>query len=289
MRRSNVEVRRISTGCGSEIIGLDLTKPMTDEMAQKVKDAWNEGHGVLVIRDAKITPAQQVAFASRLGPLAGERPMSPMSNAEAFSKARASHCHPEFPEITRMSNMKDADGNALGREDAGIYWHADHCVTKTSARYSMLHAVVLPPTGGDTMFSDMYLAYDTLSDHMKRMIEGLTVVNALAKRYPNMSPEEAKSKSTTQPITRVVPETGRRALYVNRGFTSSIEGMHPRESDAILNFLFDHSEQPEFVYRHSYRPHDLVMWDNWCTIHYGVPDYKLYGGQRYMHRITIGQ
>lgn len=284
-----MQIRRLSTGCGAEIVGLDLSKPLSDAVVKEVKDAWNDAHGVIVIRDADITPEQHVSFAAQLGTIDGEKPLPRGANAEAFTKMRAAHLHPEFPAITRMSNMKDKDGNALGREDAGIYWHTDHCVSITRSRYSMLHAVMIPPTGGDTMFADMYLAYDTLSDQMKRMLEGLTIVNALAKRYPRMTEQEALEKSAVQPIVRTIAETGRKALYVNRGFTTRIEGMHPRESDALLNFLFDHSEQPEFVYRHSYRQHDLVMWDNWCTSHYGVPDYKFYGGQRYMHRVTIAQ
>ncbi len=180
-----------------------------------------------------------------------------------------------------------------GREKAGTYWHSDLSYMNPPALASLLYGLEVPPSGGDTMFCSLYAAYDALSDTMKSVLEGLTAVHnfGFASRGVFRAEQATQSQldatpAVVHPVVRTHPETGRKVLFVNPGFTSHIVGMHPAESRALLDFLFAHATQPEFIYRHRWRPKDLVMWDNRCTMHYAVADYDGVG-ERYMHRTTV--
>lgn len=284
---SELQAQRLSPALGMEVLDFDAANCSAERFSQLLQ-AWHDAQGLLVIRNARLTPAQHIAFGARFGePTVGRR--TPES-------VLADYYHPRHPEIYRVSN-KVVDGVPQGREDAGTYWHSDGSHSEVPPRCCLLHGLEIPPYGGDTQFASMTLAYDALSETMKGMLSGLHAVhtlantiegeraNSYAKEFAGKA-ELAKAKSATHPIVRIVPETGRKALFVNPGFTANIVGMTPRESNALLAFLFAHCTQPEFIYRHKWSQHDLVIWDNRCTMHYAVSDYKSYG-QRYMHRVTI--
>ncbi len=282
-----LSVRRLSPALGAEVVGFDPVR-CSGIQFEELRRTWAEAQGLLVIRDAQLTPAEHIAFGARFGePSVGKR--TPES-------VLADYYHPRHPEIYRVSN-KVVDGIPQGREDAGTYWHSDGSHSEIPPRCCLLHGLEIPPYGGDTQFASMTLAYDALSDTMKHLLSGLRAVhtlantiegeraNSYAKEFAGKA-ELAKAKCATHPIVRIIPETGRKALFVNPGFTANVVGLMPKESAALLAFLFAHCTQPEFIYRHQWSRNDLVIWDNRCTMHYAVSDYKSYG-QRYMHRVTI--
>ncbi len=279
----SLSIRPVSPGFGAEILGVNLAQPMGDNLFGEIRQAWRDADGLLLIRGQDISPEQHIAFSRRFGEL----------HAGGGNSALARYHLPGHPEIYRVSNKKQ-DGVPQGREDAGTYWHSDGSWQPSPPMASLLHALEIPPVGGDTIFANMVRAYETLSPPMQRMLEGLQAVHSLAsavlktsyaKEYEGNF-EEAAAKKATHPVIRTHPESGRKALFVNRGFTSHIVGLSARESDAILELLFEHSTQPENVYRHSWQRHDLVVWDNRCTMHYAVADYKSHG-DRYMQRTTV--
>lgn len=281
----NLEIRPVSPGFGAVIQGVDLSQDMGDNLFRQIHQAWLDADGILLFRDQKLTPEQHIAFSGRFG----EVYSAGASNNPALTK----YYLPGHPEIYRVSNKK-IDGQPQGREDAGTYWHSDGSWQASPPTGSLLHALEIPAVGGDTMFANMYRAYETLSAPMKRLLDGLTAVHSLAtamlktsygKEYEGKL-DEAAMRKAEHPLVRTHPESGRKALFVNKGFTSHIVGLPQSESDAILEFLFEHSTKPENVYRHSWRQYDLVIWDNRCTMHYAVADYKAHG-DRYMHRTTI--
>lgn len=282
-----ITIRRLCPAIGTEVLNFNVAG-CTDEQFDVIFKAWLDSNGVLVIRNVDITPEQHIAFGARFG--------TPSQGKLGPNSILGHYYHPDHPEIYRVSN-KSIDGKPLGREDAGTYWHSDGSTNPTPARASILHAIEIPPYGGDTQFASMYMAYDTLSDTMKRMLQGLQAVHNLANTIAAGNKtsygkelvgklEQAMAKTATHPVVRVHPDSGRKCLFVNPGFTSHIVGMHPDESSALLQFLYKHSTQPEFIYRHRYSRNDLVIWDNRCTMHYAISDYKSFAG-RYMHRVTI--
>ena len=276
--------RRLSPACGTEITGLDLTQPVGENLFRELHDAWLGADGVLVLRDQDITPEQHIDFSRRFGTLQRGNPESMLGR----------YYLPGHPEIYRVSNKK-IDGVAQGREDAGTYWHSDGSWMKEPSKASLLHALEIPPAGGDTMFADMTRAYDALSPRMKSFLDGLHAVHdrsaaaatSYAREFSGGTHQAELAESTAlHPIVRTHPDSGRKALFVNRGFTSHIPDLSPTESDAVLQFLFAHTTTPDMVYRHSWRLHDIVVWDNRCTMHFAVADYKAFG-DRYMHRTTV--
>ena len=278
----SVQFRRLSPACGTEVTGLDLSQPVGENLFRELNDAWLGADGLLVLRDQDVTPEQHIAFSRKFGELQVGNPQSMLGR----------YYLPGHPEIYRVSNKK-IDGVAQGREDAGTYWHSDGSWQKEPSKASLLHALEIPPAGGDTMFADMIRAYDALSDRMKSFLDGMNAVHdracgtatSYAKEFGNHGAELADSKAL-HPIVRTHPESGRKALFVNRGFTSHIPELSPAESDAVLQFLFAHCTTPDMVYRHQWRLHDMVVWDNRCTMHFAVADYKALG-DRYMHRTTV--
>jgi taurine dioxygenase len=280
-------VRRLSPALGAEVVNFDPVR-CTEAQFRELRNTWEDAQGLLVIRDAHLAPAEHIAFGARFG--------EPSVGRRAPDSVLADYYHPQHPEIYRVSN-KVVDGIAQGREDAGTYWHSDGSHSEIPPRCCLLHGIEIPPYGGDTQFASMTHAYDALSDTMKHLLSELRAVhtlantiegeraNSYAKEFAGKA-ELAKAKFATHPVVRIIPETGRKALFVNPGFTASIVGMTPKESAALLAFLFAHCTQPEFIYRHKWSRNDLVIWDNRCTMHYAVSDYKSYG-QRYMHRVTI--
>ncbi|WP_313303385.1 TauD/TfdA family dioxygenase [Diaphorobacter sp.] len=283
----SISYSSLAPGFGLRIDGLDISQPLTQEQSQAMRDAWSRANGVLLFRNQNLSPEQHVAFTAHFGDV--------YRQGAANNKALAPYYLPGHPEIFRVSN-KVIDGQPAGREDAGTYWHSDGSWQANPPLGSLLYAVEIPPVGGDTMFADMYRAYDNLSDTFKLMLEGLEAEHSLAaavlrtsyaKEYAGRL-DEAAAKKATHSIVKTHPQSGRKCLFVNPGFTSHIVGIPQDESSAILNFLYAHIVKAENVYRHRWQKNDLIMWDNRCNLNYAVADYKK-EGVRYMHRTTVKQ
>ena len=275
-------IQPVSPHIGAEVIGADLRQPVGDNLFRELHQAWVDADGLLIVRDQVLTPEQQIAFSRRFGELAsaGDNPVI------------QKYALPGHPEIFRVSNKKK-DGEPLGREDAGTYWHSDGTWQTHPSKASILYALEVPRVGGNTMFADLYQAWETLSPTMQKMLDGLQAFHAMANasdtsygRDLAANAEAAAAKSATHPLVITHPDSGRKALFVNRGYTAHIVGLARAESDALLEFLFEHSTAPELVYRHHWLKHDLVIWDNRCTAHYAIPDYKAVG-DRYLHRTSV--
>jgi taurine dioxygenase len=169
-----------------------------------------------------------------------------------------------------------------------MHFHTDQCHQERPAMASMLYSLEVPSRGGNTLFANAYMAYETLPEPMKQQLEGRKALNAYD--YDNASMRRGTQlrdgiPSCWHPIVRTHPATGRKALYVNRLMTVAIEGMAETEGNALLNALFDHQEQPQFVYEHVWRPHDVLLWDNRCTLH-ARTDFSA-AERRLMRRLTI--
>lgn len=274
-------IRPLSRACGAEVMGLDLKRPIAAHEVQELQRALGD-NGILLFKDADITPEQHIAFSGHFGPL----------EAHVVGDFNLS----DHPEIFVVSNVKE-DGKLKGAVYAGQYWHSDLSYMQKPSLGSLLLCHEMPEIGGDTMWVNMYSAYETLSDVMKRFLAALNAVHDYSHAYdtyfsnlkerPPLTPEQrAKTPPVKHPLVRTHPVTGRKALYVNPGFTTGIVGMPQEESQPILDFLFRHSTRPEFIYRHKWRVHDLIFWDNRCTMHYALADYD-FSVRRHMHRTTI--
>lgn len=263
------DVKPLTGGLGAEIFGIDLAQPLDGEGFRAINQVLLD-HGVIFFRDQKITPAQQMAFARHWGSVHLHPHMT---------------CLPEQPGVIEILK-KETDTTVFGQN-----WHTDQMFTPTPARVTLLYAKEVPPVGGDTMYANLYMAYDTLSDGMKAMIANLRTVNlynkkkkrpaAMAPTAPEVDPEPA-----IHPLVRQHPETGKKALYLcNPGITRHIVGMTEEESQPLLKHLLDHATRPEFTCRFRWQVGSLAVWDNRRTLHYPVNDYN--GYRRVMHRITI--
>ena len=271
-------INSLSPVLGAEVVGLDLASPISDFEFTELNQAWLDHNGVLVIRDQTLTPDEHIAFSKRLGELEVHVVGQFLLNG--------------YPEIYRVSTKVDDDGRPMGNPESGRYWHSDLSYLERPSKASLLYALELPPSGGDTMLASMYAAYDSLSPTMKEMLEGLTAVHDLGhvgRLFSTGGPsleQTARTPPVEHPVVRTHPETGRKALFVNPGFTTHIVQLTRSESDALLEFLFAHATKPEFVYRHRWRLNDLLVWDNRCTVHHAVHDF--HGtGHRHMHRTTV--
>ncbi|WMD19232.1 TauD/TfdA family dioxygenase [Achromobacter seleniivolatilans] len=274
------EVRRLSGPVGAEIIGLDLSHELTPADFARVHKAHLDHH-LLIFRDQRITPQQHIDFSRRFGPLM-------IHVLHQFHLAN-------HPEILIVSNIVE-DGKPVGLGDAGKYWHSDISYKELPSLGSLLHAQELPSEGGDTLFADMHLAYDTLPAALLKAIEGKRAVHSYLAQYgqlqkegnwrPNLSAQQiAQVQEVVHPVVRTHPENGRRALFVSEGFTTRIVDIPEDESRALLAELFAHSIRAEHIYRHRWQPHDLVFWDNRSLIHLagGTPDQL----RRKLYRTTI--
>lgn len=270
------EIRPLSDALGAEVLGLDLREPLDDETFAAVHRA-HLAHLVLVFRDQQLTPQQQIDFSKRFGPL----DQHPADDAVL----------PDYPDILVVST-KRKDGKYIGLPDGGPMWHSDLAYKPRPALGSMLYALEIPDAGGNTGFANMYKAYDALSESMKARLDGLRAAFIISrKRFKDdnrikINEDQAdQTPEVTHPVVRIHPETERKALYVNPGHTDHIIGMDAAESRALLDELHAHSTRPEFIYRHKWRLHDLVFWDNRCLIHIADPPKP--GFDRHMHRTTI--
>jgi alpha-ketoglutarate-dependent taurine dioxygenase len=266
-------VRRVAGALGAEVSGVDLARPLSPEMAQRLRAAWLE-HQVLFFRDQPLSAEQFMAFARAFGTPV-EYPF--VQGLEGF------------PEIIEVKKLEHETANFGG------IWHSDTAYLERPPMASMLLAREIPPQGGDTLFASMTAAYDALSPGMQRLLEGLIAVNSSAKADVTRTREDrirsdgragAKREYVGEhPVVRRHPETGRKALYVNVAHTVRFAGMTEAESAPLLRFLFAHQIRPEFTCRFVWQPGSIALWDNRCTQHNPINDY--HGYRRVMHRITL--
>ena len=261
MAGNGFQVRRLSGSIGAEILGIDLASEPGDNVIGEIRQVWLE-HNVIFFRDQDLPPAKFLAFAKRFGEVV-EYPF--IKGIEGF------------PEIIPVIKLEHETKNFGG------IWHTDTAYLESPPMGAMLIAREVPPYGGDTLFANTYLAYDTLSEGMKRMLDGLIAVNHSAKadvtrtredRLRGSSKAEAKKEYISEhPVVRTHPVTGKKALYVNRGFTSHIVGIPRDESDAILSYLYQHAENPLFQCRFRWTENAIAFWDNRCAQHRAMWDY----------------
>ncbi|HEY1385686.1 MAG TPA: TauD/TfdA family dioxygenase [Dongiaceae bacterium] len=274
-------ITSLSPVVGSEIRGVDLSEPVDDALFGALEAVLNRTH-LLVFRDqARLEPAQQIAFSRRFGPLQ--------------IHVQRKFLLPGHPEILVVSN-EFRNGEPIGLVDAGKYWHSDLSYMAEPSLGSLLHAQVLPKDGGDTLFANMHAAYRALPEDVKRRIATLAAEHSYLARNayqsrlhpdrPQLDGAQAASvPPVAHPMVRVHPGNQQPALFVNEGFTTRVLGLPSEESDALLQHLFRHSTEPRFIYRHHWRPHDLVFWDNRSTMHLatGCPDDQ----PRTLYRTTV--
>jgi len=278
-------VKPLSPSFAAEIVGLDASQPLGDNVFGAVRQAWLDAGGLVVIRDQKLATEQHIAFSRRFGPLFGAPGETPLQ--QTVSR----YIHPDHPEIYRVSN-KLKDGEPMGRARAGTYWHSDVSFKERPAAASILYAIEIPGVGGDTLYANMTAAYEALSATMKAALAPLRAAHDFAQTAasqfakPIVVEDDLKGGNRSiHPVVRTHVETGRKSLYVNPGMTTGLDGFAPAESKAILDFLYAHATKPEFIYRHRWRQGDLVIWDNRALMHYAVADYG--EAPRYMERTTV--
>ena len=272
MTTAAMGIHPVAGALGAEVSGLDLARPLDDATVAALRQAWLE-HLVLFFRDQDLSPAQFLAFARRFG--------EPIE----YPFVRGLDDYPEIIPVLKLAHE---------RVNFGGVWHSDTAYLDVPPMASMLVAREIPPFGGDTLFANMYLAYETLSDGMKRMLDGLVAVNSSAKadasrtredRMKDRAREAARDYVAAHPVVRRHPETGRRALYVNVAHTVRFDGMTEEESAPLLAFLFQHQIRPELTCRFRWRPGSIAFWDNRCAQHHAINDYR--GHRRLLHRVTL--
>ena len=267
-----MKAARIAGALGAEIGGVDLSRPLPKTGLAELRRLWLE-HLVLFFRNQDLNKKQYMAFAEQFGEPV-EYPM--VKGLKGF---------PKIIEVKKLEHERVAFG--------GI-WHTDTAYLERPPMASMLLAREVPPVGGDTLFANMYVAFDSLSSGMKEFLQSLKAVNSSAKADASKTREDALKSSgkkakdylAEHPVVRTHPETGRKALYVNSGHTLRFAGMTAEESGPLLQYLFQHLQRPEFTCRFAWQPGSIALWDNRCAQHNPVNDY--HGHRRVMLRITLG-
>jgi taurine dioxygenase len=268
----DIRTRPLAPTIGAEIIGVDLSKPVSDATFARILDIWHQNL-VILLRDQHLSEDDQVRFGERFGPPA-------VSHTRRYTTKN--------PAVMLISNIRE-NGELIGAlPDGEMNFHTDQCHQERPAMASMLYSLEVPGKGGNTLFANGYRAYETLPAAIKQRIEGRKALNAYD--YENASTRRGTKlrdgiPSCWHPIVRTHPDTRRKALYVNRLMTVAIEGMSDAEGEELLEALFEHQEQPQFIYEHVWRPHDLLLWDNRCALH-ARTDFSA-DERRLMRRLTI--
>jgi taurine dioxygenase len=276
---TSIEVIPTGAALGAEIRGVDLALPLGDNAFALIEQAFDE-HGVIFFRGQTISPPQQVAFTHRFGKI-------------DFNIFGERWSVPGNPEIVVVSNVTE-NGEPIGVKRAGENWHSDMCYTSRPPRGTMLYAHEIPTLHGlplgDTEFASAAAAWEALPEEMKTTLAGRRAMFDFRGRKRALTPTQAeidRNPPVTHPIVRTHPRTGRKCLYAMRDDCTGIEGFDNDEAEALIAALADHIVKPQFIYRHQWRPGDLLMWDN-CTVqHRAIQDYDL-PQRRVMHRTTMG-
>jgi taurine dioxygenase len=277
MAHQTISCAPIAGALGAELDGVDLSRPLSDDLIGEIRAALLQHH-VIFFRDQHLTPEKHLAFGRRFGEL----------QVHDFVEGTADN-----EEILEVRKEAEETRNFGGG------WHTDVSYLERPALASVLYAREVPEYGGDTLFANQHLAYEALSDGMKRMLVGLTAVHSARRPYgPNAERthkygpssmrfyfSEAALAETEHPVVRTHVETGQKSLYVNRTFTIRFKDMTEAESAPLLNYLCDHAVRPEFTCRFRWRPNSIAFWDNRCVQHNAINDY--HGRRRVMHRVTI--
>lgn len=269
-----LELEPLSGVLGATVHGIDLAGELSDETIAAIREAFVTHH-VLFFRDQSLDADQQIAFGRRFGEL----------DTHPFVHGTEAH-----PEVLDIVTTPDDTINFGGG------WHTDVTFLEEPDLGSMLYAVEIPATGGDTLFASQHAAYDALSETMKSMLDGLVAVHSAGSQYQEggvstkskaMKTRNADlaAKQVEHPVIRTHPENGRKGLYVNRAFTTRIRGLRQAESAALLDFLFAHAVHERFTCRFAWKPGSVAMWDNRSVQHYALHDYV--GQRRQMRRITV--
>jgi taurine dioxygenase len=269
-----ISFTRLTSSIGAVAQGIRLSDPLDDADFKAIHAALAEHH-VLFFRDQALTPLQHRGFAAHFGKL---------------------HIHPIYPKHTEVAEVIVLDTDLVDLQDNAM-WHTDVTFSPTPPMGGVLVARMLPPQGGDTLWSSNIAAYEALSPAMQAFLKPLTATHNIAQSFPSerfaMTPEAQARLETakrnnppvTHPVVRTHPVSGRRGLFVNDGFTTHINELTAAESRALLPLLYAHSSKPEFVVRWKWRDGDVAFWDNRLTQHYATDDYR--PARRVMHRATI--
>ncbi len=277
MDYETISVAPIAGGLGAEVGGVDLSRDLPNATIGEIRAALLE-HLVIFFRDQHLTPEQHLALGRRFGAL----------QVHDFVEAMAG-----YPEILEVRKEPEETRNFGGG------WHTDVSYLERPSLGSLLYALEVPAYGGDTLFANQYLAYETLSPGMQRMLDGITAIHSARRPYgvnsaraqeygPSSMRFNFSQKAHDEiehPVVRTHGETGRKALYVNRTFTIRFKDMTEAESAPLLHYLCDHAVRPEFTCRFRWRANSLAFWDNRAVQHNAVNDY--HGQRRVMHRVTI--
>ncbi len=270
-----LDVRPLASALGAEILGIDLSRGLSDAAFDEIRDAYHR-YGVIFFRDQRLTPEQHIAFAQRWGEI----------NVNRFFKAVEGY--PMIAEVRKEPEQQ---------ENIGGGWHTDHSYDTTPAMGSILYAREVPEVGGDTLFASMYAAYESLSAGLKETLEGLKAWHSSryafgasaqgleTRRDGRVGHPELATQDALHPVVIHYPETGRKALYVNPGFTLRFDGWSDAESKPLLDYLYAHAARPEHTCRFRWQPGSIAFWDNRATWHRAMNDY--HGRRRLMHRITV--
>ena len=258
----DLTITPLSPACGALIGGVDLTKDLSDGMIAAIRQAWDD-HLVLIFRGQTITQEQQLRFAARFGEL-GNRKVAPEP-----LRGRTEGLLQTDPKILLVTNIK-VDGEPIGAfGDGDMWYHIDSGYSARPYRYTFLYALELPSHGGNTLFSNMYKAYDAVPPALKAKLAGKKALHIHEyKRTEKVDLTDiSHSPHFFHPVFVTHPNTGRKSLFVDRLMTQRIEGVSPQESEDILEQLYEIGERPEFVFEHVWQLGDFLMWDNRCTIH----------------------
>jgi len=268
MLYETIEVCKTTPVIGAEIFGVDLSRQLSDRQFDEIHRALMENL-VIFFRDQKLSVEQHKAFGARFGKL-HIHPNAPKGLPQ----------HPEILVIKADENSKRVAGEA---------WHSDVSCDSEPPMGSILYLDEVPPDGGgDTMFANMYLAYETLSEPLRKMLDGLTAIHDSWKAHAGRKPGEGSDMQFPRfehPVVRVHPVTRRKLLFVDRGFTTRVVQLSQAESDALLALLFQHIETPRLSCRFKWEKNSLAFWDNRCTQHQAIFDY--WPHRRHGHRVTI--
>ncbi len=282
MAKSDIRIERLTSALGAEIHGIDLSNSLSNAEVDAIHQAFLDNQ-VIFFRDQSITPEQHLRFAR----LFGELDIHPYAAGLE-----------QYPEI--MPVVKEAEDHVS--INFGGTWHSDVTFYEKPALGSVLYAIDVPEAGGDTMFANMYLAYDALSDGLKETLDGLRAVHSASRSFGlnsrttlrsneggdvsmNVRASDEADAEVVHPVVRTHPETSRKLLFVNFNFTQRFAGWTREESEPLLTYLWDHAARPEFTCRFRWRKGSIAFWDNRCTQHLALNDY--HGHRREMHRVTI--
>lgn len=269
-----VKIRPVTPTIGAVIEGIDLTQTLTAEQQQNIEQALLK-HQVIFFKNQKLNPKQHADFARQFGEL---------------------HIHPIYPNIAEQPEIMLLDTQLNDLRDNAL-WHTDVTFLQTPAKGAILAAKKVPSYGGDTLWVNATAAFASLSQAMQQFLVGLTAQHDIAQSFPierfgqdpveleKLAQAKLKYPPISHPVVRTHPVTGQPALFVSEGFTTRINELESKESAAVLNLLFAHLQKPEFMVRWSWQNNDVAFWDNRCTLHYAVDDYR--PQHRVMHRATL--